>query len=138
MSFLSRTLPPLLLLLHAGLLLWATVGWIEWFASTVPWTPLSNPLFPQWVLFLHWSAVAIASALFLWGYATRWKHTPVAMIPAYGFMAIVCFIETIWFMESPYRYLAMAAEYAAYAGILWMLFRMPRLADRFQKSLGKA
>lgn len=130
-----RILPPLLVVLHAGLLLWAIAGWIEWFAPGVPWTPMSNPLFPSWVLFLHWSAISIASAIFLWGYAGRKRWMPTAMIPAYGLMAVMCFVETIWFLESPLRFVAMAAEYVAYITILMALHRVPSLVERFKQGV---
>lgn len=130
-SILPRLLLPALLALHSGLLLWALVGLIEWFAPSVPWPALSNPLFPRWLLLLHWMAISIAAAIFLCGFLTRWPHTPNAMIPAYGFMAVVCTVETVWYLEHPLHYLAMVFEFAAYVVIPLAMHHEPRLAARF-------
>lgn len=135
-SFFPRLLPPLLVLLHAGLLLWALVGLAEWLSPTVPWPGVSNPLFPRWLLLVHWLVVLIASSLFLGGYALRWPRTPVAMVAAYGSMAIVCAIETMGFLTHPLRYLAMALEIAAYLLILVALYRMPVFVARFRRPPG--
>lgn len=130
--YIEAALLPVLVLLHAGLLAWAVVGLIEWFEPAVPWPRLSNPLFPPWLLLLHWSAILFAAALFLCGAATRWPHTPKAMIPAYAYMAVVCVIETFWFLQHPWRYHALAVELVAYVAIPLALHRVPALAARFR------
>jgi len=132
MAFLQRLVAPVLVALHGGLLAWAVVGLAEWLATSVPWAPVSNPLFPRWVLLLHWLAVLGAAGVFLGGYFSRWPGTPYAMIPAYAFMAAVCFIETFWFLEHPYRYHAFVVEIILYIAIPLALFRLPPLAARFR------
>lgn len=130
-EILSRSLPPLLLCLHAALLVWALAGWSEWLMPRVPWPEVSNPLFPRWLLLFHWSAVLIAAVLFLVGYLARWKRTPAAMIGAYACMAAVCVVETFFFLEHPLRFAALLAELTAYLAILLALFRLPSFVARF-------
>lgn len=129
--YLSHSLVGLLLLLHAGLAVWAIIGFIELFAPQVPWRPLSNPLFPPAVLFFHWTSVLIAAVLFVSGYLLRWSLLPRLMIAAYGAMALVCAVETFGFMVHDGRYVAMAAEYLAYLGILFFLFYSRSMRQRF-------
>ena len=120
-----------LLILHLGLLMWAVVGLVEWFAHSVPWTAVTNPLFPPWLLLLHWGSMLAASLVLSIGYLTRWPYTPWAMIPAYAAMAAVCAIETMGFLAHDLRHVAMAIEYAAYAIVLYLLHTLPAFTDRF-------
>lgn len=131
-SFLSRLLPPLLLVVHFALLLWALVGLAEWFVASVPWPRLSNVLFPQWLLLWHWLAILAASAIFLGGYFRCWPFTPKAMVPAYAMMAAVCVVETFGFLTHPLRFVAMALEFSAYIGISIALRRVPSFVARFE------
>lgn len=113
----------LLAIIHLFLLLWASGGFVEMITSNVPWKPFTNPEFPTWVLLIHWASVFFASVSFLYGYFTHWTKTPQIMLIAYGLMAIVCVIETFGFMTSKTKYIAMVAEYVAYAVILFLLFK---------------
>jgi hypothetical protein len=113
----------LLLTVHVVLLAWSAGGVLEMTMPKVFWKPFTNPHFPPWLLVIHWGSVLFASVSFIWGYLTRWQKTPQVMVLAYGLMALVCVIETFGFMTSKTKYLAMAAEYAAYIGILLLLFR---------------
>ncbi len=61
----------ILLLIHIGLGVWAVMGLAEWVELAVPWRRVSNPLFPQWLLLLHWLVVASAAVVFIWGYVRR-------------------------------------------------------------------
>jgi hypothetical protein len=128
----DRLLPSILLLLHAALFLWAVVGLIEWVLPRVPWRAISNPLFPRWLLLLHWLAVLAASSVFLYGYLRRWPRTPFLLITAYVFMATVCAVETFFFLTHELRFLAMILEFAAYILIPLSLYRVPSLARRFR------
>lgn len=111
----------LLFLIHLFLWIWSIGGMSEWLLPNVPWQPYSNPLFPDWLLFFHWIVVIFASSGFLYGYLTRWEYTPSFMIIGYGLMALICLIETLGYLISPYRYLLMFAEYSAYIFILFIL-----------------
>lgn len=114
----------ILLLVHIFLFAWSLGGMLEWSLQSVPWKPYSNPEFPRWLLFFHWASVLFASGAFIYGYAVRWPHTPYAMLIGYLLMAMVCVVETFGYMTSPYRYLAMTAEFATYIGILILLFSL--------------
>lgn len=123
----GATLPKLfvagLIVLHAGLLIWAVTGFAEWFMAEVPWPRVANPLFPSGVLLAHWLSVLVTAALFLGGFALHWPATPAAVAYGYAAMATVCLIETTTYLVHDTRWLAMGLEYAAYIGIGWFLFR---------------
>lgn len=119
---LSRAITLTLLAVHVVLGVWALVGFAEWFSPTVPWPRVSNPAFPRDILFMQWSLVLIAAALFIGGYALGWRHLAVGMACVYAAMAALCAVQTFSYMDGPGRFGAMTAEYIAYAGILWFLF----------------
>jgi len=128
---LMKTIGYLLVAVHVFLGLWGIGGVLEMVLLQVPWERFTNPAFPDWVLAMHWSAILIGGFCFLFGYFAQWRYTPHAMAVAYGFMALVCVIETFGFMTSDTKYVAMAAEYVAYAVILWMLFRARYFVEYF-------
>lgn len=117
-----------LLVVHGILALWALIGFAEWFFPNTPWSRVSNDLFPQDVLFMQWALTLLAAVVFIVGYLVGWSHTPTAMACVYSAMAALCAVETFGYMESDTRFVAMALEYLAYAGILLFLFR----SDLFQ------
>lgn len=131
----GKLLGVMLVVVHAGLLVWAVIGMIEWLVPEVPWSRLSNPLFPDWLLLLHWLAILTAAAVFLGGYCTRWSRTPVVLAAAYGTMALVCAVETFGYLNHDLRFVAMAIEYIVYLMIIFAIYRLPGLADRFSTSL---
>ena len=114
-----------LLAVHGFLALWAVVGFAEWFLPSVPWSRVSNPLFPGDILFMQWALTLAAALVFILGYIFKWQHTPAAMACVYAAMAALCAVETFRYMQSDTRFVAMALEYIAYAGILVFLFRSP-------------
>ena len=126
---LTRALSWILLAVHGFLVLWALVGFFEFFASSTPWQRVSNPRFPQEVLFLQWSLTLAAGLVFLGGYALRWPHTPGVMVGIYAAMAAVCAVETFRYLEGNARFVAMGLEYAAYVGIGLFLFRSDLFAS---------
>ena len=112
-----------LAVLHAALLVWALTGLAEWLFGAVPWPEVTNPLFPRPVLLWHWLSVIAASSAFLTGLMLRWPGTPLAVVLGYGAMALVCLVETTQYLVHETRWLAMAAEYAAYLAIgSWLFF----------------
>lgn len=113
----------ILLVVHFLLLFWAVGGVFEMVLPKVFWKPYTNPNFPNWVLIIHWGSVLFASSVFIYGYFTHWVKTPQLMIVGYGLMALVCVIETFWFMTSSTKYWAMGAEFITYAVILLLLFK---------------
>jgi hypothetical protein len=119
-----KTFTYLLLTVHGFLGIWATVGFVEWFWATPPWPRISNALFPGDILFMQWTLTLAAACVFIIGYAVRWPHLPVAMACIYASMAALCAVETFGYMENDSRFIAMTAEYLAYAGILVFLFNV--------------
>jgi hypothetical protein len=113
----------LLLGVHAFLGVWGLIGFAEWFSDSTPWPRVSNPLFPRDILLMQWSLVLAASVLFIGGHALRWEHTPAAMACVYAAMAALCAVQTFTWLKGDLRFVAMGAEYAAYAVILLFLFR---------------
>ena len=97
----------------------------------MPWPRVANPLFPPWVLLVHWLAVLFGGVAFLYGYLTRWSLTPLVMALAYAMMAAVCALETFGYLQHPGRFRDMALEYAAYVLLVILLFRLPSLRARF-------
>ena len=122
-----------LVLLHAGLLIWALMGFAEWVIPAVPWPEVTNPLFPRPMLFFHWLSVIAASTAFLAGLALRWPGTPLAVVLGYGAMAIVCLIETTRYLVHDAKWLAMMAEYAAYLAIGGWLFLSATARNAFSR-----
>lgn len=120
-----------LFVVHCVVAAWGLVGLVEWLATRVPWPPLTNPDLPRGVLLVHWLAMIGAGSLFLVGYATQWSRTPIAMVGAYGVLAAICALETFSHLTSPNRFVAMGVEYATYAGILFLLFRVESLRTYF-------
>lgn len=129
-------MPVLLIVVHVILFSWATIGMAEWLLPEVPWPLVSNPAFPRWLLLMHWLAVFSGAITFLGGYLTRWPLTPVAVALAYAFMAVVCIIETFWFLTGVGRFVAMALEFGAYIGIVVLLLRHPAFVSRFSVTHG--
>lgn len=133
----NETIPRLILYVlvgvHVFLGLWAVVGWIEWFVPKVPWPRVSNPAFDRGMLFIHWSAILAASVCFLGGYFTRSPHLPLVMTFVYGAMAVICTVQTFFYLENSSKYIAMILEYAAYAFILFLLWRVKFFKSYFSK-----
>lgn len=117
--------------IHLFLLVWAVGGILEMILPEVFWKPFTNPLFPDWVLVIHWGSVLIAAVSFLYGYFTYWDKTPHIMAVAYGFMAMVCVIETFGYMTSDLKFVAMGAEFIAYIVVLLILFRSSYFVEYF-------
>ena len=128
---LGRTLAGILLVVHAGLGAWALVGFVELVLPNVPWSRVSNPLFSRSMLLLQWSLIALAAAVFITGFLSRFKHTPWAMLGIYSAMALVCAYQTFFILTNPTRFRAMAIEYIEYAVILMFLFFSSYMRARF-------
>ena len=127
----ARIILYVLVVVHLFLGLWALAGWIEWFVPDVFWARISNPLFDKTMLFIHWSAILVASLLFLISFILRSKYVPVLMTIIYSIMALLCAVQTFFYLESESRYLAMVLEYAAYGLILFLLWRITFFRNYF-------
>lgn len=126
----DRAFAVLLVVVHAGLLVWALVGFIEMIWANLPWGRISNPLFSTGMLLLQWSLVTGASVTFLVGYARRWPRLPAAMVAWYVAMAAVCAWQTFLILEHPSRFAQMALEYAEYATVAIYLHLSPYIQSR--------
>lgn len=129
----ARVVTWLLLLVHAGLGLWAAVGVAELALEQVPWNRVSNPAFSIRMLALHWTLIGAASVTFIAGYFSRWPPTPWAMAGIYGAMAATCAYQTFFVLTSPSRYWAMAIEYVEYGAISLFLFRASAMRAHFSQ-----
>jgi hypothetical protein len=131
LALLERVVQGVLLVVHAGLLIWALMGFAELAWMDVPWRRLSNPLFSRPMLALQWSLITAASLAFLVGFALRVPGTPVVMAGLYSAMAATCAYQTFFVLTDPSRFRAMAIEYLEYAVILAFLFLSPSMRARF-------
>ena len=128
---LDRAFAALLVIVHAALGVWALIGFIELVLPDIAWHRLSNPLFSRRMLLLQWSLVAVAAAVFIGGYLSRWRHTPFAMLAIYSAMALTCAYQTFFVLTHPFRFSAMAIEYVEYAVISLFLFYSAHMRARF-------
>lgn len=132
MKKLSQIFMTLLLIIHIVLLFWAIAGLTEWFTSDTPWERLSNPLFSDELLMVHWLSILIASLVFILGFIFKWRFMPAAMIIAYSLMASVCAVETFFFLEHSSRYWDMVIEYVAYLSIILFLYNSESVRQQFK------
>lgn len=121
-----------LLLVHAGLVLWAAVGLIEWRLPTTPWPAISNPKLPPGILLLQWLLVLVTAGIFIAGFVLHWRFTPLAMAVGYAAMASLCGLQTFNYLDHSTKFFDMTLEYAAYLLILLFLFRAPAARRRFR------
>lgn len=119
----DRSILAVLLVVHAGLLLWALAGMAEWLLPAVPWPVLSNPLFSPAMLLAQWLAIGAAALAFLLGYALRWRRMREAIIVCYAVMAAICAVQTFTILQNDFRYVGMVLEYIVYVAILAYLYR---------------
>jgi hypothetical protein len=127
----ARIIAWFLLVVHAGLGVWAITGSIELTGASVPWPSVTNPELPRWLLWLRWPLIGAAAIAFIGGYFARWRFTPWAMLAIYAGMAAMCAYETFFVLTNPSRYRAMALEYTEYAAILAFLFLSSHMQQRF-------
>jgi hypothetical protein len=128
---LARLFAALLLLVHAGLGAWAVVGFAELLLADVPWTRISNPELSRPMLLVHWTLIGSAAIVFVVGYLSRWRRTPVAMLGIYAAMALVCAYQTLFVLSNEGRFVAMAIEYTEYTVISLFLWRSELMRTRF-------
>ncbi|HLT40370.1 MAG TPA: hypothetical protein VK034_29025 [Enhygromyxa sp.] len=134
MRSLARWFAVLLLFVHAGLGVWAAVGFAELSLAEVPWPRISNPELSRPLLLVHWTLIGAAAVVFLGGYLRRWPRTPIAMLAIYAAMALVCAYQTLFVLSNESRFVAMAIEYAEYTIISLFLWRSELMRERFSSS----
>jgi len=130
----ATAFPYLLLTISAVLLCWGFLGLIEYFFPAVA-LGLQNGKFPAGLQFLHFFSILVTGVIFLAGYYSRWRHTPMATVVMYAVLATICFIETVDFEAfggGQTRFIPMVLEYIAYIGFAAYLLRSSAMNQRFQ------
>lgn len=94
----------LLLLSAVGMLFWGVAGFFEYFTGITPIITLQNAAYPSGLQFVHWLLITVSGSVFVYGYITRWKWTPIVMIMVYSNLAIMCTIQTFDFMSAQWGY----------------------------------
>lgn len=123
-----------LLTMKLGLLVWGALGFIEYFSPTAAFG-LQDSNFPAGVQFLHWLLISSTGIIFVFGYLTRWRYTPVVSIVMYATLATLCFVETVDFNAfggGDRRFLIMGVEYILYIILGTYLLRSEEVRFRFQ------
>ncbi len=121
------------LLLLAGTVMacWGVLGFIEYIFGTTILMPLQNPTFPPGTQFVHWLLITISGFVFLIGYFTKWKYTPISMVAIFTGLATLCSIETFDFMTNESRYVDFFRELFWYIVISVYLLRSNRMRKHF-------
>ena len=112
----------LIALYSVAMLIWGTFGFLEYFFNFSI-ISLQNPDFLKGTQFIHWLLITMSGVIFLFGFITKWPHTPTAMLVIYSMLATMCFIQTFDMMTSPNRYIAYTIEVILYIVISVFLFR---------------
>ena len=130
----DKYLPIGLLLISAGLLCWGILGLLEYVFPAAG-LGLQNGNFPNGLQFLHFFAVLLTGAIFVFGYLRHWPYTPYATITMYAVLATLCFIETIDFGAfggGTTGLLIMVMEFVLYVGLSIYLLRSSTIHHHFQ------
>jgi len=114
MALVSKIYMSLLLFASIGMLIWGIAGFFEYFTGIVPFIHLQNAAYPDGLQFVHWLLITVSGGVFLCGYFTRWKWTPVAMVTMYSNLAVLCTIQTFDFMSEQWGYTQYFVEMISY------------------------
>ena len=130
---LSHAFSYLIILASIVMLVWGLLGFLEYFTGQAPVLPLQNATFPAGTQFVHWTLITLSGGMYLVGFVTRWRYTPIAMAVLFGSLATMCSIQTFDFMENDSRYTDFARECFYYLIISIYLFRSKRMQNHFGK-----
>ena len=133
MNALVKFLPKALLVFSAGLLCWGLLGLLEYVFPTLG-LGLQNSKFPKGLQFLHFFAIMLTGAIFVFGYLKPWPHTPYATITMYAVLATLCFVETVDFGAfggGTTGVLIMLVEFLLYIVISTYLLRSAAISQHF-------
>ena len=120
----------LIALSAVAMLIWGVFGFLEYFFNFSIF-PLQNPDFLKGTQFIHWLLITTSGVIFLFGFTTKWPHTPTAMLVIYAMLGTMCFIQTFDMMTSPNRYIAFTIEIINYIVISVFLFRSQESKNYF-------
>ncbi len=110
---------------------WGILGFLEYIFGITVLIPLQNPTFPPGTQFVHWLLITVSGFVFLIGFFTRWKYTPISMLVIFSGLATLCAIETLDFMKNESRYIDFSRELAWYIVISIYLLRSKRMKGHF-------
>lgn len=133
MNALDRFIPKVLLAFSTVLLGWGGLGLLEYVFPALS-LGLQNSRFPNGLQFLHFSAIMLTGAIFVFGYFRQWPHTPYATITMYAVLATLCFVETIDFGAfggGTTGVLIMLMEFVIYVGLSTYLLRSTVIRHHF-------
>lgn len=138
MKHVSTLFSYVVLLASSVMFVWGALGLLEYGFGFAPLMPLQNANFPPGTQLIHWILIVSSGAVYLGGYATRWRYTPSAMTVLFAMLATLCAVETFDFMTRPDRYSAFGREVVYYVLIAVYLQRSKRMRSRFGRSGSEA
>ncbi|MDJ0832577.1 MAG: hypothetical protein QNJ69_03585 [Gammaproteobacteria bacterium] len=131
MKHVSMLFSYLILLASITMLCWGVLGFLEYFFDIVLFIPLQNASFPSGTQFFHWLIITLSGTVYLVGYFTRWKFTPIAMMILFSMLATMCFIQTFDFMTNDSRYFDLAREVLYYIVMSVYLVKSRRMQEHY-------
>ena len=96
------------------MLIWGVAGFFEYFTGIVPGIKLQNDAYPSGVQFVHWFLITTAGSVFTFGYFSKWRYTPFAMVILFSNLGVLCTIQTFDFMSDQWGVTPYAAEMIGY------------------------
>ncbi|MCY6383349.1 hypothetical protein [Hoeflea prorocentri] len=127
-------------MLSAVLLIWGLSGLLEYAFSGVN-LGLQNSNFPPGLQFIHFFAISLTGAIFVFGYLSRWPQTPYATMTMYAVLAALCFVETIDFQAfggGAGGVAIMLLEFTLYIGLSVYLLRSTYIREHFRLALPRS
>ena len=131
---LDKLFPKGLFVISFALLVWGLLGLLEYAYPPLN-LGLQNTNFPPGVQFIHFFALILTGAIFVFGYVGRWPQTRYATMTMYAVLATICFIETIDFGAfggGTIGVTIMLLEFALYIVLSIYLLRSAAIQQRFR------
>ena len=125
-----------LFVVSIALLLWGVLGLAEYAAPALNFG-LQDEAFPPGLQFIHFFAITLTGAIFVFGYLARWPHTPHATVTMYAVLATICFVETMDFGAfggGTTGVIVMLCEFALYIALSILLLRSGEAREHFRAS----
>jgi hypothetical protein len=113
---------------------WGGLGLLEYAVPALSFG-LQNSSFPAALQFIHFFAIALTGSIYVFGYLTKWPHTPYASITMYAVLASLCFVETIDFGAfggGTAGVMTMLVEFSTYLGLSYYLLTSAAIRARFK------
>lgn len=97
------------------MLLWGTLGGLEYLTGLTLIAPFQNSAYPSTVQLVHWVLITLTGGSYLLGFFTKWKYTPILMALLFSNLAVLCTIETFDFMSEQWSVSYYITEMSFYA-----------------------